>query len=266
MAAATVKPLGPTMQPTPQKVRPTPEPREPRAKRNGKWGPALRIIISIVIVWHFTAVFMAALCIPASSPLVIDIAQKPPMQWYLDALYMNQGHSFFAPDVGPSRIVHYELFDQSGRPIGEGDLPSRKDHWPRLRYHRHFMLADQAPSGDDEFNRRWGQIYLAAYARQLLRANPQAQAVRVRHYSHWPLTQELETYARQEGYDRAYQRFVQEMAGNGVTIDDRGYQLLSEVTQRRNDLGPEEMDPANQSNAWQSGSVSTADRWRGGPR
>jgi hypothetical protein len=263
MAAATIKPPAPMMQPTPQKVRPSAEPREPRAKRDGKPGPALRIIVSIVIVWHFTAIFLAALCIPATSPLVRDMAQKPPMQWYLDALYLNQGHSFFAPDVGPSHIVHYELFDQSNRPIGEGDLPSRKDHWPRLRYHRHFMLADQVLAGDDNLSRKWGQAYLAAYARQLLRTNQQAQAIRVRLYAHWPISQELETLAQKDGYDRAYQVFIQEMARNGITIDDRGYQMLMEVTQRRSDLGPEE---TAQSNAWQSGSISTANRRNGGPR
>jgi hypothetical protein len=258
MAAATVKPPGPTMQPSPQRDRPAPAPRESR-KRDGKLALWLRIVISVVIVWHFTAIFLAALCIPASSRLVVDIAQKPPMQWYLDALYLNQGHSFFAPDVGPSRVVRYELFDQSGRPVTSGQLPSRNDHWPRLRYHRHFMLADQAPSDDP----KWGRAHLEAYARQLLRANPDAQAVRVRQYAHWPLTQDLETRARAEGYDRAYQVFVQQMSENGVTIDDHGMQMLMEVMQRRSDLGP---DTNTQSNAWQSERLDMADRWQGGPR
>jgi hypothetical protein len=267
MSAAAVKPLGPTMQPTPQKVKPTPAPREPgAAKRNGKLGPFVRVAISIVIVWHFVAIFLAALCIPDTSPLVLNLAQQPPIQWYLDLLYLNQGHAFFAPDVGPSHVVHYELFDQSGRPIGDGHLPSKKDHWPRLRYHRHFMLADQAPANDPT----WGRIFLEAYARQLLRANPEAQAVRVRHYAHWPLPQNLELLAQERGYDAAYQEFKQDAARNGVTIDEQGYQLLLDATQRRTDLPPEESNASeqgeSQSNAWQSGPVSTAGRWQGGPR
>jgi hypothetical protein len=266
MAAAAVKPPGPTMQPTPQKVRPTPEPREPRAKGNGKLGPALRIIISIVIVWHFTAVFLAALCIPASSLLVRDIAQKPPMQWYLDASYMNQGHAFFAPDVGPGHVIRYELFDQRGQSMGARDLPSLKEHWPRLRYHRHLMLADQAPIGEDPQSRSWQQTFLQAYARQVLRDNPQAEAVRLRHYAHWPLPMEFETKARTDnyGWERAYQDFARVMANVGIKLDENGYELLMEVTQRRGDLGP---DPqADQANAWQSSQVETAGRWRGGPR
>jgi len=266
MSAAAVKPPGPTMQPTQQKPRPTPTPREPgAARRPGKLGPLLRVAISVVIVWHFTAIFLAALSIDGSSPLVMNIAQTPPMQWYLDLLYMNQGHSFFAPDVGPSRVIHYELFDQSGSVIEDGEMPSRKDQWPRLRYHRHFMLADQAPSGDDEISRKWARPYLEAYARQLLRANPQAQAVRVRHYAHWPLFRHLEMRARDPEYgrDRAYQDLARALSEEGITADARGYQMLIEVTQRRSDLGPEQPD---QTNVWQSGPVETAGRWTGDPR
>lgn len=250
------------MQPIPQKVRPTPEPREARVKRDGKLGPALRVFISIVIVWHFAAVFLAALCIPDSSPLVYDIAQRRPMQWYLDLLFLNQGHAFFAPDVGPGHVIRYELFDQSGRSIAIGDLPSLKEHRPRLRYHRHLMLADQAPVRDG----KWDRYFLEAYARQLLRDHPEAQAVRLRHYAHWPLPQPLEIKARdpQVGRERAYQEFVQQMAEQRINIDARGYELLMEVSQRRTDLGPEPQP--DQSSTWQSGPVETAGRWTGGPR
>jgi hypothetical protein len=248
------------MQPTPQKPTPKPTARESGGKRDGKLGPFVRIAISIVIVWHFSAIFMAALCIPATSDLVLDIAQKRPMQWYLDALYLNQGHSFFAPDVGPSHIIQYELFDQSGRSLGSRTMPSTDDQWPRLRYHRHFMLADQAPSDDP----KWGRIYLDAYARQMLREHPEAQTVRLRHYAHWPLTQELELAARDPhvGRERAYQQLVRELAEQGVTIDARGYQLLGEAQQRRSDLG-EELQP-DHSSVWHSGPVETAGRWNGG--
>jgi hypothetical protein len=247
MAAAAVKPLGPTMQPTPQKVRPTPEPRESRAKRPGALGPALRIAISLVIVWHFAGVFLAALSIPVSSPLVMDLAQHWPMQWYLDALYMNQGHSFFAPDVGPGHFIEYQVYDQSGREIEKGELPSRKGHWPRLRYHRHFMLADQAgmPSDDKKINDEWQRKYLEAYARHLLRVDENAYTVRVRRVAHWPLPW----------------RFVYE---DGMKLTDpKTYETLMEVTQRRSDLRD---DPADQANMWQGGPVDTAGRWGGPPR
>ena len=249
MAAAAVKPLGPTMQPSPQKPRPTPVPREPGASRRpGRLGPVPRILISLLIVWHFTAIFLAAMSLPPSSDLVLDIAQRWPMQWYLDALYMNQGHSFFAPDVGPGHFIEYKLFDQSGREIEKGEFPSRKDHWPRLRYHRHFMLADQSdmPSDNKEFRDSWQRKYLEAFGRHLLRVHEDAQAVQLRRIAHWPLPR----------------RFVVE---DGMKLTDpKTYEvLIDNVTQRRSDLGP---DPQDQSHMWQGGGVDTAGRWMGAPR
>jgi hypothetical protein len=190
------------------------------------------------------------------------------MQWYLDALYLNQQHSFFAPEVGPGHMMHYELFDRSGQPLTSGDLPNLKEYWPRLRYHRHMMLADQAPSGDEPRDKQWQRTFLEAYARQILRDHPEAQAVRLRHYAHWPLYRELEVQARDPmiGRERAYQQFVKEMAQRGVTIDARGYQLLMEVTQRRTDLGDESAEQPDQSSVWRSGPVETARQWSGGLR
>jgi hypothetical protein len=246
MAAAAVKPLGPTMQPSQQKPRPNPSPREGSTpRRNGRLGPLPRIAISLLIVWHFTLVFLAALSINGSSQLVMDVAQRPPMQWYLDALYLNQGHSFFAPEVGPGHLVRYELFDQSGRVVEQGELPSRKEHFPRLRYHRHFMLADQAGlPGPKDFSDHWQRKYLQAYAHHLLRVNEGAQAVRVRRIAHWPLPRDF--------------------AEQGRTLTDpESYEVLMEVTQRRSDLPPA---PNNQSLMWQGGGYDTAGRWTGAPR
>jgi hypothetical protein len=247
------------MQPTPQKPRPTPTPREGGAQRSARLGTFVRVLISIVILWHFLGVFLAALSIGGSSDLVMAIAQQRPMQWYLDVLYMNQGHSFFAPDVGPAHLIRYELHDQNGQVLDKGEFP--KEEWPRLRYHRHFMLADQAdmPSPDEQFNKEWQRKYLEAYGRQLLRANPNAQSVRVQRIAHWPLPLDL---AQQ----------------NRTLTDPEGYELISEVTQRRSDLGPEASD---QSQMWQGGPspqmnhgyppnpsypMNTAGRWNGAPR
>ncbi len=247
MAAATVKPLGPMMQPTPQKPRPTPTTREAGAspRRPGRLGGFVRVVISLLIVWHFAGVFLAALSIPISSQLVMDVAQHWPMQWYLDATYMNQGHSFFAPEVGPGHLIRYELFDQSGRVLDQGEFP--KDQWPRLRYHRHFMLADQAGMpGNEEVNKYWQRRYLEAYARHLLRVNENAQSVRLRRIAHWPLPRELALQER-------------------TLTDPEGYELLMEVTQRRSDLPPED---SAQSLMWQGAGnqMNTAGRWNGVPR
>jgi hypothetical protein len=230
MAAAQV--------PTMIKPRPNPPPQREagtapaRRSSNGRLPLAIRLAISVLILWHFTGIFLAALSIGPSSELVVKIAQRK-MQWYLDALYLNQGHSFFAPEVGPGYVIRYELFDPSGRVIEQGELPNRKEHWPRLRYHRHFMLADQAiyPSLDQQYRDSWQRKYLEAYGRQLLRAHEDAQAVRVRRYVHLPIPRDLV------------------LEGRKMT-DPQSYEMIMEVTQQRSDLG----EPAVEQNGmWQNG-------------
>jgi hypothetical protein len=275
MVGAPIKPTGPPT-PPPQKPRVATPQREAGApRRNGRPGPVIRIAISVWILWHFAGVFLAALSIGVTSPLVMNVAQKPPMQWYLDALYLNQGHSFFAPDVGPGHIVSYELFDQSNRVIDKGTLPDKKEHWPRLFYHRHMMLADQAdtPSDDKRVSDNGQRMYLTAYARQLLRTHKEAQAVRVQRYAHWPLPTSYLTEGRKRGYEQLTRDFAQQ--GQNRRVDDQGYEMLMEVVQRRSDLGPETDDQSsnaydrstpNQNLNWQYDRSNVAGRGTGGRR
>src|SRR4051812_1190701 len=192
MVGAPLKTSTAPIQPLSPKPKPSAPTREGGAapRRPGRPATFVRIALTLWILWHFTGVFLAALSIGITSDLVLHVSQNAhgPMQWYLDALYMNQGHSFFAPDVGPGHLIKYELFDQTNHLIEQGEFPSRKEHWPRLLYHRYFMLADQSELAfDEKGNDRWQRLFLEAYGRQLLRAHDQAQSVRLRRYAHWPL-------------------------------------------------------------------------------
>jgi hypothetical protein len=63
--------------------------------------------------------------------------------WYIDAGYLNHGYFFFAPNPGPSHLIRARIEFADGRaPIVE-TLPDLKAQWPRLLYHRHFMLSEQ---------------------------------------------------------------------------------------------------------------------------
>jgi hypothetical protein len=193
---------------------------------------------------------------------VLNIAENPksPMRWYLDALYLNQGHSFFAPDVGPGHLIQYECFDVNGKSIERGELPSRKENWPRLLYHRYFMLADQSDGwGDDKQTRdSWQRRYLDAYARHLLYVNNDAESVRVRRYAHWPLPRNYLLPDRKRGYQQLARDFSRQ--GEERRIDDQGYEFLGESIQRRSDLAP---PPDRQSMIWQDMRANTASRWNG---
>lgn len=78
-----------------------------------------------------------------------------PTSAYGQLLYLDRGYAFFAPDPGPSHLMAVEL--SSVKPAGETNdgesapestdnvvirVPSLNDQWPRLKYHRHFMLAE----------------------------------------------------------------------------------------------------------------------------
>jgi len=238
-------------------------------KRNGRPGPIIRIVISLLIVWHFAAIFLAAMAVPGpTSQLVISIAEHPksPMRCYLDALYLNQGHSFFAPDVGPGHFIRYELSDQSNRVIATGTLPDKKEHWPRLWYHRHMMLADQVEMAGD--NPQLKRMVLEAFARHLLRTNKDAQVARVLLVAHYPLPTE---FLLANGREQGYPRYKQELArfGNNRSFDNQGFELVGEATQRRSDLGPEISEQslnANPNLNWQTERVNVAGRWNGGTR
>jgi hypothetical protein len=207
---------------------------------------AVRIAISLLLIWHLLAVFMAPMSIPPSSPLVVDIAQGSFMQWYLDGLYLNHGYHFFAPAPPVGHLIRYQVMDDRGGVIHEGEFPSRKDQWPRLRYHRYFMLADQCQLDartEAEAN-QWQREYLNAYARQLLRKYNGASA-RVQRIVHYPA-------------------FLDDVRG-GMPLDDpRTYKTEAEVVQRRQDL---DLPTPNQSGAWNnSWRRDVASGWQGGVR
>jgi hypothetical protein len=294
MVGAAIKtPTASTPTPAP-KPRPAAPQREGSPRRAGRPGLVVRIALTVFIIWHFTGVFLAGLCVPDSSKLVYSIAQHPPMQWYLDALYMNQGHSFFAPEVGPSHLIRYQLLDQNGHEIEHGDFPSRKEHWPRLLYHRYFMLADQSewPVGDKATRDLWQRRYLEAFGRQLLRQHVQAQTVVLRRYNHWPLPfnyvanaikglrnqiDQLNEQKRTTEADELSSKLVKEATTRGFTyfkddfpremqnrrIDDQGYEIVAEASQTRNDLEPEAQKQAAN---WQNIRTNTASRPWGPPR
>ena len=89
-----------------------------------------------------------------------DIA-KPYTQW----LYLDHGYFFFAPNPGPGHLIECALTRSNESHIRL--LPNRKDHWPRLHYHRYLMLSEfyanhYAPKQvtdelkkDPEFMARW---------------------------------------------------------------------------------------------------------------
>jgi len=110
------------------------------------WGPAVKGILSAAILFHLCAILVAPASIPPSSELIRSSWRyaRP----YLQVLYLNHGFHFFAPDPGAATIVRYV----AERPDGTertGQVPNKETMWPRLLYHRHFMLTEQLAASDD---------------------------------------------------------------------------------------------------------------------
>lgn len=104
-----------------------------------QWSPAVRRIISGLLLLHLTALVAGPASVAPSSLLSQSLwhAYRP----YLDLAYLNHGYHFFAPEPGPSHLIRYEAELPDGR-RRLGYFPDLKQHRPRLLYHRHFMLSE----------------------------------------------------------------------------------------------------------------------------
>lgn len=96
------------------------------------------VLLNIWLAFHVFAVFIAPAGMPPASPLLMDAARVA--QPYNQLLFLNHGYHFFAPDPGASTLVSWEI-DRPGDIPLKGRFPNQ-DIFPRLLYHRYFMLAE----------------------------------------------------------------------------------------------------------------------------
>ncbi|MEX2141553.1 MAG: hypothetical protein WD894_19970 [Pirellulales bacterium] len=158
----------------------------------------LRVLLSTAIAYHLMAVFIGAwIGSPPTSPFADQVVR--PFRAYIAAADLNHGYRFFAPNPGPSHLFRYQLTFADGS-TQDGYFPSRTEHWPRLLYHRYFMLSEnlnilrpRSPTAEDQaaIEEEALQPFRAmaqSYAAQLLRAWGAAQIdwQVVRHYQPAP--------------------------------------------------------------------------------
>jgi hypothetical protein len=99
---------------------------------------AIRRFISVWLVIHIAAIIIAPAAMPPASPLFQSawMTARP----YLETFYLNHGYHFFAPEPSFSTLVSYHADLPDGTQLEER-MPNR-GIWPRLLYHRHFMLTE----------------------------------------------------------------------------------------------------------------------------
>lgn len=126
----------------------TPSPQPPIV-----WGLGARVVASLVLAYHLVAVLIHPLgTMPQfdtpGAPPILPEAVRPAFQPYITALSLDHTYKFFAPNPGPSHLLRYDLYYADGRKeIGDlrNQFPDKTQHWPRLLYHRYFMLAESLP-------------------------------------------------------------------------------------------------------------------------
>ncbi|MEM9825850.1 MAG: hypothetical protein AAF958_04640 [Planctomycetota bacterium] len=103
----------------------------------------LRFFFSFLIIGHLLAVVTAPLVVQSrgsigAAPIVTTLMS--PVQRYGEFVYVDRGYAFFAPDPGPNHLIQAAIGPAERRI--EKRIPDLSTMWPRLKYHRHLMLAD----------------------------------------------------------------------------------------------------------------------------
>lgn len=107
----------------------------------GGWPQWKRRLVSAWLALHLLAVVIAPLAgPPPASDLSRAVAGS--LEWYIRPMFLGHGYRFFAPNPGPSHLVEYELIIPNEADPVTGRFPDVDDYWPRLLYHRMFMMSE----------------------------------------------------------------------------------------------------------------------------
>lgn len=151
--------------------------------------PKVAWVVTLLVGLHLLAVVAEPLRFFSQSEFQAGPEFLALRRWtapYVDWLYLDHGYFFFAPNPGPSHLVGVSVdspqaVDQTvgvlAPSVADGEglrldrwgyvFPDRKRQWPRLLYHRYFMLSEfynntfaparllDADRADPEFVEQW---------------------------------------------------------------------------------------------------------------
>lgn len=103
-----------------------------------------RIAASVLIIGHVWAIVGRPIEFATQGPFGTSPSAmlfRNPVRAYSQFVYLDHGYAFFAPDPGPSHLIAATVKAKDGQTT-ELRYPDLGDQWPRLMYHRHFMLAE----------------------------------------------------------------------------------------------------------------------------
>lgn len=143
-----------------------------------EWSPRRKAIASLLIVAYLAVVIVPPLAGPPPASELARIAFGP-LRPFIHGLALDHGYRFFAPNPGPGHSIRWVVTRADGSTVS-GSTPDRDADWPRLLYHRRFMVAekvsDRIPPADvpEDIRREakadW-QPLVRGVARHLLESN-----------------------------------------------------------------------------------------------
>lgn len=113
---------------------------------NAIWSGRKRFVVSCLVLLHLAAVFVPPFAFATRGPETASPLASHLRDWlrpYFEPMFLDHGYAFFAPEPGPSHLLRCRLEFGQQQPAVELIFPDRTKQWPRLLYHRHFMLAEQ---------------------------------------------------------------------------------------------------------------------------
>ena len=105
------------------------------------WPRWLRIIVSVVIAMYLMAVVLPPLAGPPPASLLANQLIQP-FRPLIGAVALGHGYRFFAPNPGPGHSFRWTVQRPDGT-HASGTIPDAATDWPRLLYHRRFMLPEK---------------------------------------------------------------------------------------------------------------------------
>lgn len=105
------------------------------------WPAPLRLMVSLGLAVHLAAIVLPPLASPPPASLLANRLIQP-LRPYIGMLYLWHGYRFFAPDPGPGHSLRWSLVTADGE-ILDGRIPDADRDWPRLMYHRRFMIPEK---------------------------------------------------------------------------------------------------------------------------
>jgi len=116
------------------------------------------MLVSLGLLVYFAAVIVPPLAgPPPASELAMAVFQ--PLRPLVGGLFLGHGYRFFAPDPGPGHSIQWTMQLADGSAL-KGSIPDRDADWPRLLYHRRFMISEKIaafvppPDAPEEVRRR----------------------------------------------------------------------------------------------------------------